>query len=155
MPSEGRCWETLQALRSSEKGRLCYHRDWLLRGEVSSGPRGAAPRDGTLLFPSLWHVLRREPVRSFQHAHVFLDAWVCIPLSWGYCPLHPILAVRELPLLQKAVLTERRLHCYPQPELGASARVVKANLASQGRLTYCGSPVLGFLGGDRDLAVND
>ncbi|KAL2782124.1 mRNA export factor GLE1 isoform 1 [Daubentonia madagascariensis] len=33
MPSEGRCWETLQALRSSNKGRLCYHRDWLLRGE--------------------------------------------------------------------------------------------------------------------------
>ncbi|KAM4877166.1 mRNA export factor GLE1 [Thomomys bottae] len=33
MPSEGRCWETLQALRSSNKGRLCYNRDWLLRGE--------------------------------------------------------------------------------------------------------------------------
>ncbi|XP_008577526.1 PREDICTED: nucleoporin GLE1 isoform X2 [Galeopterus variegatus] len=33
MPSEGRCWETLQALRNSDKGRLCYHRDWLLRGE--------------------------------------------------------------------------------------------------------------------------
>ncbi|XP_064435732.1 mRNA export factor GLE1 isoform X4 [Mirounga angustirostris] len=33
MPSEGRCWETLQALRSSDKGRLRYHRDWLLRGE--------------------------------------------------------------------------------------------------------------------------
>uniref|UniRef100_A0A2K5E397 mRNA export factor GLE1 n=1 Tax=Aotus nancymaae TaxID=37293 RepID=A0A2K5E397_AOTNA len=33
MPCEGRCWETLQALRSSDKGRLCYHRDWLLRGE--------------------------------------------------------------------------------------------------------------------------
>uniref|UniRef100_A0A8C5W5M9 mRNA export factor GLE1 n=1 Tax=Microcebus murinus TaxID=30608 RepID=A0A8C5W5M9_MICMU len=33
MPSEGRCWETLQALRSSNTGRLCYHRDWLLRGE--------------------------------------------------------------------------------------------------------------------------
>ncbi|XP_060010194.1 mRNA export factor GLE1 isoform X3 [Lagenorhynchus albirostris] len=33
MPSEGRCWETLQALRRSEKGRICYHRDWLLRGE--------------------------------------------------------------------------------------------------------------------------
>ncbi|XP_069870858.1 mRNA export factor GLE1 [Dipodomys merriami] len=33
MPSEGRCWETLQALRSSHKGRLCYNRDWLLRGE--------------------------------------------------------------------------------------------------------------------------
>ncbi|XP_077707037.1 mRNA export factor GLE1 isoform X2 [Canis aureus] len=33
MPSEGRCWETLQALRSSDKGRLCYHRNWLLRGE--------------------------------------------------------------------------------------------------------------------------
>ncbi|ELW61995.1 Nucleoporin GLE1 [Tupaia chinensis] len=27
MPSEGGCWETLQALRSSEKGRLCYDRD--------------------------------------------------------------------------------------------------------------------------------
>ncbi|XP_036116934.1 nucleoporin GLE1 isoform X1 [Molossus molossus] len=40
MPSEGRCWETLQALRSSDKGRLCYHRDWLLRGEVSNGSRG-------------------------------------------------------------------------------------------------------------------
>lgn len=37
MPSEGRCWETLQALRNSSKGRLCYHRDWLLRGEVSGG----------------------------------------------------------------------------------------------------------------------
>ncbi|KAM9641571.1 mRNA export factor GLE1 isoform 2-T2 [Trichechus inunguis] len=33
MPSEGRCWETLQALRSSDKGRLSYHRDWPLRGE--------------------------------------------------------------------------------------------------------------------------
>ncbi|XP_053417056.1 mRNA export factor GLE1 isoform X1 [Nycticebus coucang] len=33
MPSEGRCWETLQALRSSNKGRLCYHRDCLQRGE--------------------------------------------------------------------------------------------------------------------------
>ncbi|XP_006892554.1 PREDICTED: nucleoporin GLE1 [Elephantulus edwardii] len=33
MPSGGRCWETLQALRSSDKGRLSYHRDWLLQGE--------------------------------------------------------------------------------------------------------------------------
>ncbi|KAM6169428.1 mRNA export factor GLE1 isoform 2-T2 [Rhynchocyon petersi] len=33
MPSEGRCWETLEALRSSDKGQLSYHRDWLLRGE--------------------------------------------------------------------------------------------------------------------------
>nr|XP_003470691.1 nucleoporin GLE1 [Cavia porcellus] len=33
MPSEGRCWETLQALRNSSKGQLCYYRDWLLRGE--------------------------------------------------------------------------------------------------------------------------
>ncbi|XP_007942552.1 nucleoporin GLE1 [Orycteropus afer afer] len=33
MPFESRCWETLQALRSSDKGRLCYHRDWLVRGE--------------------------------------------------------------------------------------------------------------------------
>ena len=50
MPSEGRCWETLQALRSSDKGRLCYHRDWLLQGEVSNGS----------LQP-----LRREPVPPF------------------------------------------------------------------------------------------
>ncbi|XP_028919747.1 nucleoporin GLE1 isoform X1 [Ornithorhynchus anatinus] len=32
MPWKGRCWETLQALRSSDKGRLSYHRDWLRRG---------------------------------------------------------------------------------------------------------------------------
>lgn len=43
MPSEGRCWETLQALRSSDKGRLCYHRDWLLRGEVRGAPEWAVP----------------------------------------------------------------------------------------------------------------
>lgn len=46
MPSESRCWETLQALRSSDKGRLCYHRDWLLRGEVSSGRRGGCSPSG-------------------------------------------------------------------------------------------------------------
>ncbi|XP_058158294.1 mRNA export factor GLE1 isoform X1 [Dasypus novemcinctus] len=34
MPSEGRCWETLQALRNSDKGRLCYHRDWLRDEDV-------------------------------------------------------------------------------------------------------------------------
>ncbi|XP_055456628.1 mRNA export factor GLE1 isoform X1 [Psammomys obesus] len=33
MPSDGRCWETLRALRNSSKGRLRYHRDWLLRCE--------------------------------------------------------------------------------------------------------------------------
>ena len=69
MPSEGRCWETLQALRSSDKGRLCYHRDWLLRGEVRGGPGvgGALPaaRGGTLLFPSPWLGRRCEHVRSF------------------------------------------------------------------------------------------
>uniref|UniRef100_A0A804HJF3 GLE1 RNA export mediator n=1 Tax=Homo sapiens TaxID=9606 RepID=A0A804HJF3_HUMAN len=37
MPSEGRCWETLKALRSSDKGRLCYYRDWLLRREAGCG----------------------------------------------------------------------------------------------------------------------
>lgn len=40
MPSEGRSWETLEALRTSEKGRLCYHRDLLLPDEVSGGPGG-------------------------------------------------------------------------------------------------------------------
>ncbi|XP_019493068.1 PREDICTED: nucleoporin GLE1 isoform X1 [Hipposideros armiger] len=33
MPSEGRCWETLEALRNSDKGRLSYHRDLLLPDE--------------------------------------------------------------------------------------------------------------------------
>ncbi|XP_075416805.1 mRNA export factor GLE1 isoform X1 [Tenrec ecaudatus] len=33
MPSEGRSWETLRALRRSDKGRLTYSRDWQLRGE--------------------------------------------------------------------------------------------------------------------------
>lgn len=51
MPSEGRCWETLEALRSSDKGRLCYHRDWLLRGEVSRGLGGrGVPASGARAF---------------------------------------------------------------------------------------------------------
>ncbi|XP_027278925.1 nucleoporin GLE1 isoform X2 [Cricetulus griseus] len=33
MPSEGRCWETLSALRNSSKGRLRYHREWLMHYE--------------------------------------------------------------------------------------------------------------------------
>ncbi|XP_028612895.1 nucleoporin GLE1 [Grammomys surdaster] len=33
MPSDGRCWETLRALRNSSKGRLRYDREWLLRYE--------------------------------------------------------------------------------------------------------------------------
>ncbi|XP_052581014.1 mRNA export factor GLE1 [Peromyscus californicus insignis] len=33
MPSEGRCWETLRALRNSSKGRLPYHREWLVHYE--------------------------------------------------------------------------------------------------------------------------
>ncbi|CAO2598050.1 mRNA export factor GLE1 [Lemmus lemmus] len=33
MPSEGRCWETLRALRNSSKGRLRYHREWLVHYE--------------------------------------------------------------------------------------------------------------------------
>ncbi|KAM7316772.1 hypothetical protein ACRRTK_024503 [Alexandromys fortis] len=33
MPSEGRCWETLSALRNSSKGRLRYHREWLVHYE--------------------------------------------------------------------------------------------------------------------------
>ena len=44
MSSQGRCWETLEALRSSEKGRLRNDRDWMLRGEdileeVTSPPK--------------------------------------------------------------------------------------------------------------------
>nr|AAH26797.1 GLE1 RNA export mediator (yeast) [Mus musculus] len=33
MPSDGRCWETLRALRNTSKGRLRYDREWLLRYE--------------------------------------------------------------------------------------------------------------------------
>ncbi|XP_057344311.1 uncharacterized protein LOC130679481 [Manis pentadactyla] len=33
MPWQGRCWETLEALRSSDKGRLCYNCDLLLWGD--------------------------------------------------------------------------------------------------------------------------
>ncbi|XP_057611651.1 mRNA export factor GLE1 [Chionomys nivalis] len=33
MPSESRCWETLSALRNSSKGRLRYHREWLVHYE--------------------------------------------------------------------------------------------------------------------------
>ncbi|XP_037061525.1 nucleoporin GLE1-like [Peromyscus leucopus] len=33
MTSEGRCWETLRALRNSSKGRLPYHREWLVHYE--------------------------------------------------------------------------------------------------------------------------
>lgn len=86
MPSEGRCWETLQALRSSDKGRLCYHRDWLLRGEVSGGPpEWAVP---------FW-LLATGPCCSlapgmscagntcilFNNQHLFPDSRVCIFLS--------------------------------------------------------------------------
>lgn len=48
MPSDGRCWETLRALRNSSKGRLRYDREWLLRYEVSGGRQPALhrlPRD--------------------------------------------------------------------------------------------------------------
>jgi hypothetical protein len=44
MPSDGRCWETLRALRNTSKGRLRYDREWLLRYEVSGGPRPAFSR---------------------------------------------------------------------------------------------------------------
>ncbi|XP_049640139.1 mRNA export factor GLE1-like [Suncus etruscus] len=43
MPSDGRCGETLQALRRSDKGRLRYHRDWLPRGEDVLGEGGSLP----------------------------------------------------------------------------------------------------------------
>nr|XP_042134573.1 nucleoporin GLE1-like [Peromyscus maniculatus bairdii] len=33
MTSEGRCWETLRALRNSSKGRLPYHHEWLVHYE--------------------------------------------------------------------------------------------------------------------------
>ncbi|KAK2503188.1 hypothetical protein MC885_003789 [Smutsia gigantea] len=33
MPAASRCWETLEALHNSDKGRFCCHRDWLQHGE--------------------------------------------------------------------------------------------------------------------------
>uniref|UniRef100_G1Q5K6 mRNA export factor GLE1 n=1 Tax=Myotis lucifugus TaxID=59463 RepID=G1Q5K6_MYOLU len=50
MPSESRSRlsrrrrESLQALRSSGKGRLCYRRDWLLRGEGVLEERASTPQ---------------------------------------------------------------------------------------------------------------
>lgn len=72
MPSEGRCWETLEALRSSDKGRLCYHRDWLLRGEVSSGLGGRC---------GLFRPCLGNPCVLSNYPHLFLDSCVCITLS--------------------------------------------------------------------------
>lgn len=68
MPSQGRCWETLEALRSSDKGRLCYDRDWPLRGEVSGGAGGGAgPSDPSPRTPAVraLRVSCPDPVRSF------------------------------------------------------------------------------------------
>lgn len=101
MPSEGRCWETLQALRSSDKGRLCYYRDWLLRGEVSGGPGGRRPFRPLATEPfsslALGTFCFREPVQP-NNLHLFLDFCVYILLSWDFCPLQPILAFRGAPL---------------------------------------------------------
>lgn len=83
MLSEGRCWETLQALRSSDKGRLCYHRDWLLRGEVSGGPGvgGAlpAPVHGTLLFCSA--SCSGNTCVFSDNPHLFIASRVCVSVS--------------------------------------------------------------------------
>ncbi|KAK2500546.1 hypothetical protein MC885_013338 [Smutsia gigantea] len=44
MPAASRCWETLEALRNSDKGRLCYHRDWLQQGEDMLEECGSLPK---------------------------------------------------------------------------------------------------------------
>lgn len=123
MPSEGRCWETLQALRSSEKGRLCYHRDWLLRGEVSGGPGVGgvllASGRGTLQFPSPRQVLLWEHVRFSDNPHLFLDSRVCIFVSLSVCLLLPILSFQGTSLIPKVLFSRKA--SLPPPELDPSA----------------------------------
>ncbi|XP_036744788.2 mRNA export factor GLE1-like [Manis pentadactyla] len=54
MPWQGRCWETLEALRNSAKGRLQYDRDLLLLSDVSSGAGGGdGPSDPLPLTPAV------------------------------------------------------------------------------------------------------
>ncbi|KAI5932037.1 Nucleoporin GLE1 [Manis javanica] len=54
MPSQGRCWETLEALRRSEKGRLRYNRDLVLWSDVSSGTGGdSGPSDPSPKTPAV------------------------------------------------------------------------------------------------------
>ncbi|XP_053417080.1 mRNA export factor GLE1 isoform X3 [Nycticebus coucang] len=77
MPSEGRCWETLQALRSSNKGRLCYHRDCLQRGEgkhesqhtesmVLQSSRGVQVEGCIRMYEVVHRMKGREGLRQWQ-----------------------------------------------------------------------------------------
>lgn len=74
MPSQGRCWETLEALRRSEKGRLRYNRDLVLWSDVSSGAGGdSGPSDPSPKTPAVTEPVTcpavtcpaPAPVRSF------------------------------------------------------------------------------------------
>lgn len=65
LPSDGRCGETLQALRRSQRGRLPYHRDRLPRATmiwdpVCPFPRSLRTRDGC------WSMCYLPPHQSTQ-----------------------------------------------------------------------------------------
>ncbi|KAB0380733.1 hypothetical protein FD755_008517 [Muntiacus reevesi] len=78
MPSEGRCWETLQALRSSDKGRLCYDRDWLLRGEDVLQECMSLPKlssySGWVVDHVLPHIQKNEPPSETSGSSVSTSA---------------------------------------------------------------------------------
>lgn len=90
MPSEGRSWETLEALRNSDKGRLSYHRDLLLPDEVSRGPRGprgpAGPCAG-------------NPCVVSNNSHLFLDSCVCVCV----CAHHSVIGCLSSPACSSPV----------------------------------------------------
>ncbi|XP_017404442.1 nucleoporin GLE1-like [Cebus imitator] len=85
MPSEGRCWETLQALRSSDKGRLCYHRDWLLRGEDVLEECMSLPKlssySGWVIDHVLPHMQENQPVSETSPSSMSASALDQIPKS--------------------------------------------------------------------------
>ncbi|KAM9207238.1 mRNA export factor GLE1 isoform 1-T1 [Dugong dugon] len=88
MPSEGRCWETLQALRSSDKGRLSYHRDWPLRGEDILGECMSLPKLSAYSGWVVDHVLPHTQENSLpsetstsSESTSALDQPSCVPKS--------------------------------------------------------------------------
>ncbi|XP_025744110.1 mRNA export factor GLE1 isoform X3 [Callorhinus ursinus] len=93
MPSEGRCWETLQALRSSDKGRLSYHRDWLLRGEDVLEECMSLPKlssySGWVVDHVLPHTQENPPsseTSASSRSTSTLDQPSCVPRSPGRTP---------------------------------------------------------------------
>ncbi|KAK2502781.1 hypothetical protein MC885_009417 [Smutsia gigantea] len=79
MPSASRCWETLEALRNSDKGRLCYHRDC----EVSGGAGGGALIVNPITL-HLWYVYVYVYVFGLLRFSDILEECVSLPKLSSY-----------------------------------------------------------------------